>query len=417
MIYRIDHQAGGDEAGSGLGSAAIGRDIGVGSRPSAGWPFAREGWRAAPGRAWCFLSALLGGTRSRPGPAGEAARARGSVEARKLALVAEKTDNAVIITDASGRIEWVNPGFIRITEYTPDEVVGRKPGQFLQGPGTDRETVARMRERIGRGEGFRGEILNYSKSGRLYWLAIDFQPIRNDRGRLTNFIAIESDLTERKQAEIALRLSHDELEARVQARTAELISAYDATIDGWSRALDLRDRETEGHSRRVTEMSTRLARAMGISGPDLAELRRGALLHDIGKMGIPDAILLKPGPLTGPEWEVMRRHPTYADEWLRPIPFLGKALEIPRCHHEKWDGTGYPAGLAAEEIPLSARIFAAVDVWDALRSDRPYRAAWPEARVVEHLRALAGSHLDPEVVAAFLGIIAADSAEAECPAA
>jgi len=340
----------------------------------------------------------------------EAALRRSETEARKLAMVAQKTDNAVIITDAGGRIEWVNDGFTRITGYSLDEVVGRKPGQFLQGPGTDRETVARMRARINRGEGFVGEVINYSKSGRLYWLSIDLQPIRDELGTLTHFIAIESDLTERKQAEIALRLSHDELEARVAERTAELVAAYDATIGGWSRALDLRDRETEGHSRRVTEMSMRLARAMSVPEADLADMRRGAMLHDIGKMGIPDAILLKPGKLTEEEWEVMRRHPSYAHEWLRPIAFLRKALEIPRSHHEKWDGSGYPDGLAREQIPLAARIFAAVDIWDALRSDRPYRAGWPEGRVIEHIRTLAGAHLDPAVVTAFLDVLAEDRA-------
>ena len=154
---------------------------------------------------------------------------------------------------------------------------------------------------------------------------------------------------------------------------AELAAAYDATIEGWSRALDLRDQETEGHSRRVTEMTVQLARAMAVPEAELVHVRWGALLHDIGKMGIPDRILHKPGPLSEEEWQVMRRHPQYALEMLRPIAFLCPALAIPYCHHERWDGSGYPAGLKGEEIPLAARIFAAVDVWDALRSDRPYR--------------------------------------------
>ena len=181
----------------------------------------------------------------------------------------------------------------------------------------------------------------------------------------------------------------------------ELSLAYDATIEGWSRAMDLRDHETEGHSRRVTEMTLRLARAMGMGEAELVHVRRGALLHDIGKMGIPDRILLKPGPLTDEELAVMRRHPAYAFEMLSPIAFLRPALDIPYCHHEKWDGTGYPRGLKGEQIPLAARIFAAVDIWDALRSDRPYRKAWPEERVCEHIASLAGTHLDPDVVRAF----------------
>jgi diguanylate cyclase (GGDEF)-like protein len=188
--------------------------------------------------------------------------------------------------------------------------------------------------------------------------------------------------------------------------SAELTLGYAATIEGWSHALDMRDKETTGHSLRVTEMTLRLARALEIGEAELVHIRRGALLHDIGKMAIPDSILLKPGPLTEAEWVIMRRHPSYAHDWLAPIPFLRPALEIPHCHHEKWDGSGYPRGLEGEQIPLSARIFAAVDIWDALRSDRPYRKAWPDERVRAHIVALSGTHLDPRVVAAFLPMIA-----------
>jgi hypothetical protein len=156
----------------------------------------------------------------------------------------------------------------------------------------------------------------------------------------------------------------------------------------------------------VTELTLQLARTWGTSTEEaLVHLRRGVLLHDIGKMGIPDGILLKPGPLTDEEWVIMRQHPVYAHEMLAPIAFLRPALDIPYCHHEKWDGTGYPRGLKGEEIPLAARFFAVVDVWDALRSDRPYRAAWPAAKVCEHLRALSGAHFDPQVARLFLKII------------
>ena len=182
----------------------------------------------------------------------------------------------------------------------------------------------------------------------------------------------------------------------------DLVLAYDATIEGWSRALDLRDRETEGHTQRVTELTIKLARMMTRNDEELVHIRRGALLHDIGKMGIPDNILLKPGPLTTEEWEVMRRHPFYAYELLAPIPFLRPALDIPYCHHEKWDGSGYPRGLKAEEIPLSARIFAVVDVWDALCSDRPYRQAWEPARAMLYIQEQSEHHFDPRVVASFL---------------
>jgi HD-GYP domain-containing protein (c-di-GMP phosphodiesterase class II) len=192
------------------------------------------------------------------------------------------------------------------------------------------------------------------------------------------------------------------LEREVGRHTTELVRAYDETIEGWSRALDLRDHETEGHSVRVTEMTLRLARLTGMSEQDLVQVRRGALLHDIGKVGIPDAILLKPGPLDESEWTVMRRHPGFAGDLLSPIEFLQPALSIPLSHHERWDGTGYPAGLTGEAIPFSARLFAVVDIWDALRSERPYRKAWNTDRVRSHVKDLCGTHLDPAVVKLFL---------------
>lgn len=179
---------------------------------------------------------------------------------------------------------------------------------------------------------------------------------------------------------------------------AELEAAYEATLEGWIRALDLRDRETEGHSRRVTEITVGMAASYGIEGIDLKYLRRGALLHDIGKMALPDRILLKPGPLDEEETREMQRHPEYANQMLSGIPFLRASLDIPHAHHERWDGHGYPRGLVGEEIPLAARLFAVVDVWDALRHDRPYRAGWPAAQVIEHIQALSGTHFQPEAV-------------------
>jgi len=188
----------------------------------------------------------------------------------------------------------------------------------------------------------------------------------------------------------------------LQRSNADLTLAYDATIEGWSRALDLRDKETEGHTQRVAQMTEQMAREMGFSETALLHIRRGALLHDIGKMGVPDTVLLKPGALSEEEWEIMRRHPVYAYELLSPIAYLTPAIDIPYAHHEKWDGSGYPCGLVGEAIPLAARVFAVIDVWDALRSDRPYRAAWPQAKALEHIRAGAGSHFDPKVVEVFL---------------
>jgi len=190
--------------------------------------------------------------------------------------------------------------------------------------------------------------------------------------------------------------------ASLEEAHKKLLEAYEATIEGWSRAMDLRDKETEGHTQRVTKMTVDLSRAMGMNEEQLVHARRGALLHDMGKLGIPDNILLKPDTLTKEEWGVMRMHPQYAHEMLEKIEYLNPALDIPYCHHEKWDGSGYPRGLKEEEIPLVARVFALVDVWDALTSDRPYRSAWPEEKVLAHIREQSGKHFDPKVVEMFL---------------
>ncbi len=200
----------------------------------------------------------------------------------------------------------------------------------------------------------------------------------------------------------AVAVENAELFAGLERSNLALAQSYDITLEGWTRALDLRDKETEGHTRRVTEMTVQLAAALGLPENELVHLRRGALLHDIGKLGIPDRILLKPEPLTEDEWVIMRQHPIYAYEWLLPIEVLHPALDIPYAHHERWDGSGYPRGLKGEDIPLAARIFAVVDVWDALRSDRPYRPAWTQAEVLAHIKEMSGIHFDPQVVTAFL---------------
>ncbi len=210
----------------------------------------------------------------------------------------------------------------------------------------------------------------------------------------------------------AIAIDNSQLFENLQRSNQELIQAYDTTLEGWARALELRDRETEGHTRRVTELTLRLAKYMAISENEMVNIHRGVLLHDIGKMGVPDNILKKTGQLTEGEWGEMRQHPIYAYNLLSPISYLHGALDIPYCHHEHWDGSGYPRGLKGEQIPLAARIFSVVDIWDALLSDRPYRKRWPKDKVIEYLTEIAGSHLDPMVVEVFLRMIAEDESDA-----
>jgi response regulator RpfG family c-di-GMP phosphodiesterase len=206
----------------------------------------------------------------------------------------------------------------------------------------------------------------------------------------------------------AIAIDSSQLFENLQRSNQELIQAYDTTLEGWARALELRDRETEGHTRRVTELTMRLARYIGVNDNEMVNIYRGVLLHDIGKMGVPDHILKKSGRLTEEEWAEMRKHPVYAYNLLSPISFLRGVLDIPYCHHERWDGKGYPRGLKGEQIPLAARIFSVVDNWDALLSDRPYRKAWPLEKVKEYLRECAGTLLDPRIVEIFLAMIEND---------
>lgn len=200
----------------------------------------------------------------------------------------------------------------------------------------------------------------------------------------------------------AIAIDNAQLFTNLQRSNYQLGIAYDTTLEGWGKALELRDQETEGHTLRVTKLTLKLAMALGINDQDLMNIRRGALLHDIGKMGIPDAILHKPGPLNAEEKKIMQQHPQYAYDLLSPIEYLRAALEIPYSHHEHWDGSGYPCGLKGNEIPLSARIFAVIDVWDALRSHRPYRAAWPDEKVLAYIKEQTGKQFDPAIAETFL---------------
>ncbi len=178
--------------------------------------------------------------------------------------------------------------------------------------------------------------------------------------------------------------------------------ALEAMVEAFVRALDVREREPAGHTSFLAETTVRLADAYGISQADLANIKLGSLLHDIGKMSIPESILLKPAPLTELEMAIIRKHPQYAYDLLSPITYIAPALDIPYCHHELWEGTGYPKGLKEKQIPIAARIFAVVDVWDALCSDRPQRKAWPEEKALEYIQALSGVYFDPQVVEIFM---------------
>lgn len=221
-------------------------------------------------------------------------------------------------------------------------------------------------------------------------------------------IHFDQDWKEFSQAlsmQLAMALDNADMLFCMEKANLELISAYEATIEGWSAALELRDKETQGHSERVTEFSLLLARKMNFPKDELLHFRRGVLLHDIGKMGVPDYILLKPGPLNDEEWIIMKQHPVYAYKLLSGIPYLRPALDVPYSHHERWDGSGYPLGLKGENIPLAARIFSVVDVWDALTSDRPYRPAWSSDATLKYITEQSGKQFDPDVVKIFLELI------------
>jgi len=204
--------------------------------------------------------------------------------------------------------------------------------------------------------------------------------------------------------QFAIAIDNSLLLESLDRRNTEVTSAYNATIEGLSRALELRDRETEGHTRRVAELTLLLADKINISQEQRVHMERGALLHDVGKMGIPDDILRKPGKLTSQEWEIMKHHPLYAYNILSQIDYLKPALDIPLYHHEHWDGSGYPYGLSGEHIPLAARIFAVVDVYDALTSDRPYRAAWSKEQALDYMNSQSGQYFDPLILQTFMGM-------------
>lgn len=312
-------------------------------------------------------------------------------------LLAENASDMISRLTTEGRLLYVSPACKTILGYSPEEMTGIICFDLIHE--NDRQEIRTL---------FKGKPSDTAqtiahralhKNGTYVWLESSARAILDRKsGEIIEIQASSRDITERKNAEEALQRAHQSLQ-----------EAYERTIEGWVRALDLRDRETEGHTQRVTELTIKVAGKLGFTDEELAHIKRGALLHDMGKMAIPDEILQKPGPLNEAEWEKMRRHPVYAYEMLSPIAYLHPALEIPFYHHERWDGSGYPRGLKGEEIPLAARLFAIIDVWDALCSDRPYRKKLPRREVAEYIREKSGSLFDPKLVDVFLSAIQTDT--------
>ncbi len=307
----------------------------------------------------------------------------------------------LVVRLRDGHILEANPAAERAYGYAREELLGLNL-PALRAPGPHEQSFAQMKQ--AGTAGFLFETLHRRKDGSIF--PVEVHTVESVyAGERVNLNMIR-DITGRILVEQSARESERSHREELRSSNTMLGEAYDETIEGWSRALDLRDHETEGHSRRVTELSIQMGQAVGVGAKELAHIRRGALLHDIGKVGVPDHILLKPEGLSSEEWEIMKRHPQYAYDLLSPIAFLEPALDIPYCHHEKWDGGGYPNGLTGEQIPQPARIFAIVDVWDALCSDRPYRKAWSVERTKEYIRQQAGKHFDPKIVQIFLDLIA-----------
>ncbi len=308
-------------------------------------------------------------------------------------LLAENASDMIARVGINGKILYVSPACETILGYKPEEVTGKVCFDFF--PEKDGAIIRNL---------FKGNSKNIihtithevlHKKGHYVWLESSTRAVLDLKtGSIIEVQTASRDITERQKAEKELQEAHDDLQ-----------EAYERTIEGWVRALDLRDRETEGHTQRVTELTIKVAKVLGFPDEELVYIRRGALLHDMGKMAIPDEILQKPGPLSESEWGKMRQHPQYAYDMLYPIAYLRPALVIPFCHHERWDGSGYPRGLKGEEIPLAARLFSIVDVWDALRSDRPYRKKLPHEEVVRYLREKSGCLFEPRLVEVFLSVM------------
>ena len=308
-------------------------------------------------------------------------------------LLAENSSDMISRHDTAGNFLYVSPACRTILGFEPEELTGTS-FMHLVHPDDAKQFLDLLETPVWNDVTVTVEYRVRHKNSEYVWIETTARLFFDETNDRREFQASSRNITERKEAEEALQRAH-----------ADLQEAYDKTIEGWVHALDLRDRETEGHTQRVTQMTVRLAQALGLSEDEIMHIRRGALLHDMGKMGIPDEILQKPGPLTDDEWVIMRKHPGMAYQMLSQIRYLKDAIIIPYYHHERWDGSGYPHKLKEEEIPLHARLFAVVDVWDALSSDRPYRKKMPHKEVVDYLKGEAGHLFDPQVIEKFLPLI------------
>jgi len=308
-------------------------------------------------------------------------------------LLAENSSDMISKHDTAGTFLYVSPACSSLLGYEPDELIGTSVTPLVH-PEDAKQLIDLLSTPEWNDINVTVDYRARHKNGEYIWIETTARLFFDELSHQQEFQASSRNITERKEAEAQLQRAHTDLQ-----------EAYDKTIEGWVLALDLRDKETEGHTQRVKIMTEKLAREMGYSEEEITHIRRGALLHDMGKMGIPDEILQKPGPLTDDEWVIMRKHPEMAYQMLSQIKYLKDAITIPYYHHERWDGSGYPHKLRGEDIPLQARMFAVVDVWDALSSDRPYRKKMPHKDVIEYLRKETGRLFDPKVIEKFIPLI------------
>jgi PAS domain S-box-containing protein len=314
-------------------------------------------------------------------------------------LLAENASDMISRHDVHGVFLYVSPASCPILGYEPEDLIGQAAMNFIH-PDDLPKIMAMLKIQPQKDLAYTFSYRARQKDEQYVWLETSARAILDEKtDSVTEIQAASRDITERKRAEEALQIAHQDLQ-----------DAYDRTIEGWVKALDLRDRETEGHTQRVTGTTIKVARALGLPESEIIHVKRGALLHDIGKIAVPDEITKKNGPLNEREWSIMRKHPEYAYEMISPIAYLKPALDIPYCHHERWDGSGYPRGLKGEEIPLTARMFAIIDVWDALTSERPYRKPNTHEATVTFLKKEAGRLFDPRLVELFLNVLKQETA-------